>query len=251
MFCQTFFPFYYPQISQSQFDSSAGWHKKPAPKSILQEAPPDVFIASSEEVDASPSQAMNKSTTMPPPQTAGKKRKFMLNVNSDDEEENNTSPFNFNTNPVRKVAKKSHASGRISSQKSQPIVVAEANVASTTVGKRSTQCKKLEFNIDPVYGSVNDLSMDGWLSKSMRSSLKLEDTEHEIKEEYDDSLSEGSKSWINSIRNAFEVKIKPMTLISLQNASVVSSNPTINISSGKNFKAFVKVKHFPLEKKTN
>lgn len=78
------------------------------------------------------------------------------------------------------------------------------------------------------------LPTSGWLSKSFKNSLKLNEKEESKEESADDTTPD----WIKSIQNGFQVKVVSMNLTTRSIDQNVSNNRTV--SGQPNFKTFVK-----------
>lgn len=161
---------------------------------------------------------------------------------SHEDNENNDGLFSF--------ANKKNTNDKQNNQPSSLELRRNANEGRTLpVNYRNVSNKFVSFNKSntPVF-----INCDGWLSKSMN---KIEiKSENDIKSEdkLEEKQNDTQLEWINSIRDGFQVRVRPMQLISLSttrnmNVSGDNNSQNSNTTNGitnttrKNFKAFVKV----------
>lgn len=193
-----------------------------------------MFIDTSQITKSQNLEPLVENVPAPENNKEGKKRARIAAICSDDDDDD---LFAFDSSAPKKQKK---TNVRETNTRSQNSTGAKANNETNTNKTNSENTKpiKPKFQLPPK--KPVEIPTDGWLSKSLCSmKIKTEDTKENIKEE-----SLNSSAWVNSLKGGFEVRVKPMNLVSrsFREASVngVNSNATTT-SSGKNFKAFVKV----------
>lgn len=148
-------------------------------------------------------------------------RKKRAKLNDESQIENNSSRF-FNSGTSNRTNQQTRNGG----SQSQQEIIKPPN---------KPKNEKIDCNVTAV-----PLTMDGWLSKSLKSSLIIK--EEPADEVSGDVKTEESKEWIRSMRNAFEVRVKKMNLVSAHTVSICKVDGENDTTNGKpkNFKAFVK-----------
>lgn len=197
------------------------------------------------------SRALNKTESVSEFGTIGKtksKQKLSLLENDNDEEEKF---FDFGKKPAKQpkhsddedeegfdFSNSRTQTKRKKGNQETPSVAGTSSSAIRPVQKKEVK-KTFEYKIEPI-----KLTMDGWLSSSIRT-LKLED---DVKKEDSIDSYPIDQKWIDSIKGNIKVEILDSTTFIRTKSFANVSNTTSNASSignstlgRKNFKKFVKV----------